>query len=245
MKNKKYINALFFSISIVIAAFILGNAIIKRNASKGSIEVTGLGEKNFTSDLIVWEGHFESEDKDLKKAYSNLESSRMSIKKYLLEKGLNQDEIIFNSVNTNENFKTIYSNEGRYAGSEFLSYTLNQSILVESQDVEKIEKISREITEILNQGIQFYSNPPRYYFTSLADLKLEMIAHATEDARSRAVNIAEKSGSELGELIQAKMGIFQITGQNMAEEYTWGGVYNTSSKNKTASITMKLSYLVK
>ena len=57
--------------------------------------------------------------------------------------------------------------------------------------------------------------------------------------------IAENSGSKLGDLITAKMGIFQITGQNSNEDYSWGGAYNTSSKEKTASITMKLTYLIK
>jgi hypothetical protein len=40
------------------------------------------------------------------------------------------------------------------------------------------------------------------------------------------------------------MGIFQITGQNSSEDYSWGGAFNTSSKRKTASITMRLEYLV-
>ncbi len=117
-----------------------------------------------------------------------------------------------------------------------------QSIVIESMEVEKIEKLSREITELLNKGIQFYSDAPRYYFTKLADLKIEMISKATEDARLRAVKIAENSGGKLGDLISAKMGIFQITGQNSKEDYSWGGTFNTSSKKKTASITIKLEY---
>ena len=40
------------------------------------------------------------------------------------------------------------------------------------------------------------------------------------------------------------MGIFQITGQNSKESYSWGGTFNTSSREKTASITMKLTYKV-
>ena len=68
---------------------------------------------------------------------------------------------------------------------------------------------------------------------------------ATENARSRAEKIAGKSKSELNELRMAKMGIFQITGQHSTEDYSWGGAFNTSSKEKTASITMKLSYSVK
>ena len=69
-----------------------------------------------------------------------------------------------------------------------------------------------------------------------------MISKATEDARIRAENIAEFSGGKLGALVSAKMGIFQITGQNSKEDYSWGGTFNTSSKEKNASITMKLVY---
>ena len=72
-----------------------------------------------------------------------------------------------------------------------------------------------------------------------------MISKATEDARVRAERIAENAGGRLGDLISARMGVFQITGQNSGEDYSWGGAYNTSSKNKTASITMRLEYNVK
>ena len=126
-----------------------------------------------------------------------------------------------------------------------LGYGMSQSIQIESKEVDKIERISREITELLNQGVQFYSEAPRYYYTKLADLKIEMISKATGDARLRAEKISEFSGGQLGELESAKMGVFQITGQNSKEDYSWGGTFNTSSRKKTASITMKLVYKVK
>jgi len=72
-----------------------------------------------------------------------------------------------------------------------------------------------------------------------------MILKATEDARIRAEKIAEFSGGKLGELASARMGVFQITGQNSNENYSWGGTYNTTSRKKTASITMKLTYTSK
>ena len=122
---------------------------------------------------------------------------------------------------------------------------MSQTVQIESAEVDKVEKISREVTELLNQGIQLYSSPPRYYYTKLDELKIEMISQATENARVRAERIAENSKSGLGDLIIAKMGIFQITGQNSNEDYSWGGAYNTSSREKTASITMKLTYRVK
>jgi len=41
------------------------------------------------------------------------------------------------------------------------------------------------------------------------------------------------------------MGVFQITGQNSNENYSYGGTFNTTSKNKTASITLRTEYAVK
>ena len=122
---------------------------------------------------------------------------------------------------------------------------MTQSVQIESNKVEKIEKISREVTELLNEGVNFYSEAPRYYYTRLADLKIEMISKATEDARIRAEKIAAYSNGKLGALQAANMGIFKITGQNSDENYSLGGTFNTSSKDKTASITMKLVYKVK
>lgn len=69
-----------------------------------------------------------------------------------------------------------------------------------------------------------------------------MIAEATKDANVRAQQIAENAGGSLGNLKSADMGVFQIVGQNSSEDYSWGGSFNTSSKNKTASITVNLQY---
>ncbi|GAB2495271.1 SIMPL domain-containing protein [Algoriphagus taiwanensis] len=242
MKNNT--SAIVFAIAIVIAAFVLGNAVINRNRPQGTVNVTGLGEQNFTSDLIVWEGNFTRESRDLQSAYSSLEKDRSAVTQYLKSKGIPEDQLVFNAVSTNPLYQQNYSDDGRYLGQTFTGYQLSQTLVIESKDVEKVEKISREITELLNQGITFYSQPPRYYYTQLESLKLEMVAKATEDGRIRAERIAENSKAKLGDLITANMGVFQITGQNSGEDYSWGGAFNTSSKNKTASITMKLVFEV-
>ncbi|MBT8293930.1 MAG: SIMPL domain-containing protein, partial [Eudoraea sp.] len=148
------------------------------------------------------------------------------------------------SVQTIEQRDNKYEN-GNFVGTIFRGYELSQSVQIESNDVALVEKVSREITELLDKGVQFNSSPPRYYYTKLSDLKIEMISKATEDARIRAEKIAENSGGALGDLISARMGVFQITGQNSDEDYSWGGAYNTSAKKKTASITMRLEYKVK
>lgn len=242
---KQYLNASIFGAAIVIASFFMANAYVNRNSSEGEIQVTGLGKADFASDLIVWEANFMSESKELSTAYKSLEEYKAIINKYLLDKGVKAEEIVFSAVKTRELKKSNYSSEGEYIGQEFTGYQLRQTVQIESKEVSKIETISREVTELLNQGLQLYSDPPRYYYTKLADLKIEMISKATQDARTRAEHISKYSGGELGKLQSAKMGVFQITGQNSKEEYSWGGTFNTTSKEKTASITMKLIYTIK
>ena len=239
---KQYANAIIFGLSIIIASIFLGKAYVDRNKTAGEIQVTGLGNTDFSSDLVVWEGRFGAQNMNLKQAYKSLENTKATVNQYLSKKGLDQKELVFSAVKTTPQNKQIYSPNGNYIGQEFTGYELTQTVQIESKDVEKVEKISREVTELLNQGVQLYSDAPRYYYTKLADLKIEMISKATEDARIRAEKIAEFSGGKLGELKSAKMGVFQITGQNSKEDYSWGGTFNTSSKEKTASITMKLVY---
>ena len=241
---KQYINAIIYGITIVASSIFLGNAYTERVKSIGEIQVTGLGKTDFSSDLIVWEGEFNSQNIDLKKAYFTLEKNKNNVNEYLVKKGILDKQLIYSAVKTDKEFKHIYSSEGKIVGEEFIGYKLTQTIKIESNDVDKIEKVSREITELLNQGVQFYSESPRYYYTKLADLKIQMISKATQDARLRAEKIAEFSGGKLGKLESARMGIFQITGQNSKETHTWGGAFNTDSRKKSASITMKLNYKV-
>ncbi|MGB5172770.1 MAG: SIMPL domain-containing protein [Eudoraea sp.] len=239
----KHLNAVIFGIAMVVSAYFLGNAYSERANPPQHISITGLGTENFSSDLIVWEGRFSTFNTNLKQAFEALKKDKELVKDYLTKKGIAEENIIFKAVQTIEQRDNRYEN-GNFVGSDFRGYELNQEVQIESANVEKVEGVSREITELLNQGVQFNSSPPRYYYTKLADLKIKMISKATEDARIRAENIAENSGSKLGDLISAKMGVFQITGQNSDEAYSWGGVYNTASKKKTASITMRLEYKV-
>jgi len=238
----KYI---LISAAIVIAAIVLGNAYVKRSQAERQISVTGLSEKNFTSDLIVWEGYFSKVRPDLKSASYELNKDKELIGGYLKKNGIEKKDIVFSAIEINEQVKRKYSASGEYMGEDFTGYKLTQSIQITSRDIEKIEELSRNITELINDGVQFNSKAPRYYYTKLADLKLELVSEATEDARQRAEKIAEKSGSSIGKLVTGQMGIIQITGQNSTEEYSWGGTFNTSSREKTASITMKLVYRVK
>ena len=55
-----------------------------------------------------------------------------------------------------------------------------------SSEVDQITDVSRQSTELINQGIEFISESPQYLYTKLPELKLEMLSEATQNARKRA-----------------------------------------------------------
>lgn len=239
---KNYINTLIIAASVVLAGFLLARAYSGRGKTAQAISVTGLGEQSFTSDLIVWRGNFSRREMDLKSANNQLNNDQKEIRAFLRSKGIKDDEIIFEGVNIQKDYFYDYDQNGNLRNTVFNGYILSQNLKVQSNNVDQVEAISRQVTDLLDKGVEFNSFSPEFYYTKLAELKLKMIESATKDARERAEKIAVNAGGELGNLKNADMGVFQITAENSSEDYSWGGSFNTSSKKKKASITIKLRY---
>lgn len=231
--------------TILVVAFSMVYAILHRNQAQHSISVTGLGAKDFESDLIVWSGTFSRKSMDLKQAYALLDKDRAVVKEYFEKKGVTGKQVVYSSVSIMKDFASNYNPSTQQTESYFTGYLLSQTVAVESREVDKVEELSRQVSEMINYGVEFTSNPPEYYYTKLAELKVQMVAEATKDAKKRAETIAEEAGARLGDLKKAQMGVFQIVAQNSSEDFSWGGAFNTSAKRKTANITMKVDYGVK
>lgn len=229
-------------LSLIIAFWIAGAAFKYKSKVAETIVVTGLAEKDFISDLIVWNGSYSRKSMDLKEAYASLKVDEKSIRNYLQGKGVADNEIVFSAVEINKDFDYRQDENGRSLGQTFTGYNLKQVVKVESKNVDKVEKISREATELIQTGIELNSPAPLYYYSKLSEVKVDLLGKASEDAKNRAKNIAQNAGSKLGKLRKATMGVFQITGKNSNEDYSYGGAFNTASKNKTGSITIRAEF---
>lgn len=242
MKEWKYA---FIGIATIVAAAILARAYTYKYRAQDTVVVTGLGETEFTSDLIVWSGTLTAEAQNVAAGYAQIEASKAKVQAYLAQKGLPADAAVFEFVNVDKQFTAVYNDNGNWAGQRFAGYELRQRFTVESADVEKVETISREISSLIAQGVAIEAYAPDYYYTKLDDVKMGLIETASADARMRAEKIAANAGTKIGKVASARMGVFQITGANSNEEFSAGGSFNTSSRNKKARITMRIEYRVK
>ncbi len=244
MEKKSITIAIIAGIAIFLAALAIGIAFYQAKKPAKTVSVVGLAEKDFTSDLIVWNIEYDVLDPDMKQSYTALKQQNNIVKSFLNSQGIQDSEMDFKNVSTHAQY------DGQWNGDHYMQvfkgYRSEQSIRIESKDVEKIEKAIRELPQLYEQNIKINSMDPEYYYTKLADLKIEMLAQASKNARDRAETITKNAGGKLGGLKTATTGVFQITAPNSAsEEYSWGGAFNTSSKQKHVSINMRLTYYVK
>ena len=256
-KNSKSFK--YIAIAIVIAVFInslfkiLGAGLpyyYKDLKVKADITVKGSSKQELKSDLIVWEASFDTWNMNKRTAFSQLKKDREIIKKFLINKGIQESEITFKATWDRQNWdyedvliegSTERTNEIKI----FKGYTLGQSLIVESSNVNLVEEACNEITDLIESDIDISSGAPKYYYTKLEEKKIATIKAAAEDGRTRAKTAVEGGAGELGELQATSIGIFQITGKNSNDGYSYGGTLNTSHKIKEISVTVNQRYAVK
>ncbi len=237
----KYI---IIAVGFVLAAIVVAAAYTEgHKPAQGTITVTGLGETEFTSDLIVINGHISAEDYDAAVAYSKLKENRTKMIELLTSKGVKADNISFKMPSTDKLYNSRYE-DGEYVGQVFAGYKISQLFTIESSDVDVTESAARELPSLIADGIEIDVWEPMYYYTGLENVKLELLSAAAADARERAANIAKSSKSALGELKLSRAGVFQITAATGDEEFSAGGSFNLSSREKKARVTVRSEFFI-
>jgi hypothetical protein len=215
-------------------------AITQNKKSDQTITVTGSARERIKSDLVIWRAAVSYEAPQPEGAYKSLTDAVSRIKQYLKSKGVTEDQMTVSSVSsTTMHGKDSEGNET----SEITGYSLRQEVQVRSTDVDRVERIAREATELIQQGILLESSAPEYYYTKIADLKIKMLAAAAADAKVRAEQVAKSTGSSIGSVRSAKMGVMQITPAD-SNEVSDEGMNDTSSLEKDITAVVNVSFAV-
>lgn len=233
--------AVILGLSLVASTVVFTGGLKAIKTERNLLEVKGSAKEQIKSDYAVWSGNFSATSPDLKTAYESLDASADQVKKFLVGKGFAEKDLIFSSVVTTP-MNAILPN-GMYS-NVIESYRLNQTVEIRSNDVDKIAEISRISTELINMGITFESYPPQYFYTKLADKKINMIELATKDAKARAEVMLKATGKTTGDLLAASVGVFQIT-PLYSNEISDSGINDTSSIDKEITAVVTCSFEVR
>ncbi|MFN2532312.1 MAG: SIMPL domain-containing protein [Pyrinomonadaceae bacterium] len=239
-KSATFLSAIALAVGLVLAATVGGWFFVKGKRGDQTITVTGSARTRIRSDLVIWRAGVSYQAPVLADAYRSLAESVPRVKAYLLSKGISQDQITVSSISS----QTLHgrTSDGGET-SEITGYSLRQELEVKSSDVDRIAIIARESTELINQGILIESLPPEYHYTKIGDLKIKMLAEAAKDAKVRAEQIAQSTGSSIGAVRTARMGVLQITPAD-SNEVSDTGMNDTSALEKDITAVVNIGFAV-
>lgn len=257
MKTNKFFSALekpnmwaiVIGLSCIICMIILGYSLKPRHDQDRTVTVTGQGCRQLRSNWAVWTGDISTDiNMDTKVLYKRLEEERNAVSKYLKQMGIPDSTFEFSAIEVAKRSEDKYNNDGDVIGSHFLGYVMTQSVKVQTSEIDKIKVVSRDITSLLNEGINIESSDPNYYILNLGDLKLSLIDDATDNAKQRANKLIH-GYAKIKTIDNVDIGVFQIKGLyddgNDDSDYSWGGSFDTSSEWKEVSVTVHATYIVK
>lgn len=234
--------ALILSIAVITSCFVGVNGLAEFKRKKYDINIKGYTKQQILSDWIVWTGYYDVEADNLKDGYTLLEADKEKVNSYLTAKGFKEEDLIYSAISISEKYSL---NEWGGYTNEVIGHKLAQTVTISSDNIDKVTELSRNATELLNDGVQFQSQAPEYHYTKLEDLKVSMLAEATQDATKRAELIAVNAGSQLGELTHAKLSSIQVTPlYSVPNDYfDWYG-YGSYVDNDTVSLEKEVTVSV-
>jgi len=225
------------SLFIFLSALVLGIFFYTSRRPQNTIRVTGYASKRFESDIVKWSLSISRSTGlyELKNGYQMLRRDLDTLIAGLKNKGINENEITIQSPTSQQQ----WNRDGQVSG-----YTIRQNLFIVTSNLDAVEKLARNPDFIYDKGIVLESSYLEYNYTKVGNLKKELLAEASKDARDRALEIARSSGVKLGKISSARQGVFQITEPNSTEVSDYG-IYSTATKQKDITVTVTVTFLIK
>ena len=227
---------LYLSIAIIVASLILGLFFYLSRQDSGKVRVVGYSVESFESDIIRWSFSISeiTTNANMKKGYKVLNSKLGRLKDIISNENLEELDILYKPIRVND----IYDRNGVTSNKK-----LSQEIVITSKSIEKIEELSTNPEIFIQNSLLFEYSNIEYYYTRLDMLKKELLGKAIINAKERATEILNASGNDVGKLLSARSGVFQIT-EPLSTEVAGYGLHSTSTKKKNIKVTVSAEFSI-
>jgi hypothetical protein len=233
-------SGLFVAVGIALAGWFVGHGFLAGRTVDRFVTVKGLAERDVKADVALWPLRFIATADDLDIARAGIDRSKQAILSFLGANGIGANQVELQGLEVTD----VLANPYR-SGPVGTRFIINQTLMVRSEEPDRIQAVSQKVGDLIAAGVvlQASAGPgtgPTFLFTGLNDLKPQMIAEATANARAAAQQFATDSGVELGGIRQASQGVFVILPRDPAP-----GVIEESQLHKTVRVVATIEYYLR
>jgi uncharacterized protein len=240
-KNNLAFPSIVLLLAIIISSFMLVGAINNLTNKGQAITVTGSAERLVESDTANWTVALYSRaygPTATTVATQNVDKQKEALLNFLKKNGIEENKI---STSANNQAPICVLNKDGYENCSLgqTGQTVSVYVSVESSDVYKIDKLTKDISSV--DGLEVQSSSVRYLYNKLASIRKEMLAEATSNAKERADAVARAGGARVSKIVSLSSGVFQVTAKNeiSAEDY---GSYDISTIDKKITATVRADF---
>ena len=227
--NKIIYFGIILGIALIISACIASFTFYIARQPEEVLYVTWSVRQQVTSDMAKWVGTFSRTvlEEDLKSGYILMSQDKDTVAGFFKDNGFMENDF---------NITPVFMEQLYYYDPNVpRENILRQTVIIQSNDVEKITSMAKNTQQLIDAGVIFATQSLEYYYTELPKLRIELIPDAINDAKLRAQKIAEGSGKTIKSIKSANLGVVQVLPVNSTEVSDWG-TYDISTIEKEVMI---------
>jgi hypothetical protein len=121
-------------------------------------------------------------------------------------------------------------------------FKADDKLCVHTSDFDKIDKIKGDIIKLSSDGV-FVTCKYAYQLTNFADIKMQMMREASENARKNAEAFIEPHNQSIGKVAYLKQGEITIRAENEAEDTNQWDTKEKTSIYKKLRLVVRAGFL--
>jgi hypothetical protein len=226
-------------VGAIVVALYIGKVVYDIKLAEDTIEVTGSAKEAVLADQARWVINLETKtgNNDQQAGFNRLDSAVKKITDYLKVQGFT--EIETPTANSYPQFTYPQYQEPVQTG-----YSVSRSVIVRSNDVEKLSALANSVDPLIGQGYTVSTGMLELTYSKLADMRVQLLTKAIKDAEDRAKAIAQDSGRGVRTLRNASSGVVQVLSEGAVEVNDYGA-YDTQSLHKEVMVTVRATFSMK
>ncbi|MEO1019947.1 MAG: SIMPL domain-containing protein [Pseudomonadota bacterium] len=234
------IAAVLLAIGIAVGGWLVGTGFHAARLADRFVTVKGLAERDVEADLVIWPIGFVATGNDLAGVQAKIAQDAEIIRGFLEEAGIAAEAVEVSAVQVQDLLAQAYR-----SGPVESRYIIQETMLVRTTDIDAVVDAHAASSALIAQGVVLggeggSSSGPSFVFTGLNEVKPEMIAEATANAREAAAQFAADSGSALGGIRRASQGLFQILPRDDVP-----GLFEPQQRNKRVRVVSTIEYFLR
>jgi len=207
-------------LGLAAAGFLIGNGAARFRGELRTVTVKGLVEREVRSDQAVWRLGLRRASEDVRDAQARIAADRDAAVAFLLKQGFAEAEIEREPARTIDKLAREFAQQG----ADRLRYIVTTSLTVKTANVDLVRASLGAADELIKAGIvldgerEGAAANPRYVVSKFNELRPQLLAEATKNARATAQQFASDSGAQIGKIRAANQGMIQIFGLDGSDE---------------------------